>query len=128
MIPIAEILIAAVASGVAEGLVGEAYQALKSALKRKQGADSDVVEAVESLEKKPESKARQAVVAEEVEEADLAQDPDLVKLAQELLEALKETEAGQKTLSKYNLHIENSEVGNIGDHAHIEGGIHFGEK
>jgi internalin A len=34
----------------------------------------------------------------------------------------------QRVLQKYNLHIENSEVGVIGDHTHIEGGIHFGGK
>ena len=135
MDPVTGAIVAALTAGVLSGAtevgkkaVVSTYEALKQAIQKKSSAGEDVVESIKSLEQKPESKARQAVVAEEVEEADLSQDPDLVKLAQQLLEALKETEAGQKAMSKYNLRIENSEVGNIGDHAHIEGGIHFGGK
>ena len=135
MDPITGAIVTALAAGVLSGVteVGKkaivsTYEALKQAIQKKSDAGEDVIASIKSLEQKPESKARQAVVAEEVDDADLSQDPDLVKLAQELLAALKETEAGQQAVSKYNLHIENSEVGNIGDHAHIEGGIHFGGK
>ena len=32
----------------------------------------------------------------------------------------------QRVMQKYVIHAENSEIGIIGDHAHVEGGIHFG--
>jgi hypothetical protein len=134
MDPITGSIVAALAAGVAGGatevgkkLMVDAYDALKKALEEKRGEEDEVVEAVEALEQKPASEARQAVVAEEVAEAELAQDEELVALAQALLEALEETPQGQEALSKYNVQITNSKVGVIGDDAHIEGGIKFGK-
>ncbi len=96
MDPISMALIGALASGVAKGvgeasksLIPDAYNALKEAIKKKVGAESEVAEALESVEKKPESKGRQATLAEEVTTAGLNQDPDLLQLAQTLAEALK---------------------------------------
>lgn len=34
----------------------------------------------------------------------------------------------QRVMQKFVIHAENSEIGIIGDHAHVEGGIHFGGK
>ncbi len=34
----------------------------------------------------------------------------------------------QRVMQKFVIHAENSEIGIIGDHAHVEGGIHFGSK
>ena len=134
MDPITGAIVAALAVGVVSGAtkVGEtvivdAYKALKAAIKQKCGAEGDMVQAVETLEQKPDSGARQAVVAEEVTGANLAADPELVKLAQALVEALKETPKGQEAVSKYNIQVQDSQIGVIGDHAHIEGGIRFGE-
>jgi hypothetical protein len=134
MDPITGSIITALAAGVAGGatevgkkLMVDAYDALKAAIEEKRGEEDEVVEAMEALEQKPASEARQAVVAEEVAEAELAEDEELVGLAQALLEALEETPQGQEALSKYNVQITNSEVGVIGDDAHIEGGIKFGK-
>ena len=127
MDPITGAIVAALAAGVAAGatevgkkVIVDAYEALKAAIKKNYGPDSDVVEAVDNLEQKPDSQARQAVVAEEIADADLTQDPDLVKLAQTLLDALKETPQGQQAVSKYNIQATDSEIGIIGDNAHVE--------
>lgn len=97
MDPISMALVGALASGVAKGvgeaaksLIPDAYDALKTAIQKKVGADSDVAEALESVEKKPESKSRQGVLAEEIAAAGLDKDADLLKLAQALAEALKD--------------------------------------
>jgi hypothetical protein len=58
------------------------------------------VEAVEEVEQKPDSKARQAVLQEEVEDAKAAQDPELVKIAETLLERLKELPGGQINITQ----------------------------
>jgi len=127
MDPITGAIVAALAAGVAAGttevgkkVIVDAYEALKAAIKKNYGPDSDVVEAVDNLEQKPDSQARQAVVAEEIADADLTQDPDLVKLAETLLDALKETSKGQEAVSKYNIQATDSEIGIIGDNAHVE--------
>ena len=134
MDPITGAIVAALAAGVISGatevgkkMIVEAYDALKAAIKQKCGAEGDLVQAVETLEQKPDSGARQAVVAEEVTGANLAADAELVKLAQALLDALKDTPAGEEALSKYHIEAQDSEIGVIGDRAHIEGGIHFGK-
>lgn len=96
MDPITTAIIAALAAGTAKGLseasaalIPDAYEALKTALKDKFGGDSDLVEAVDGLEAKPDSTARAAVVEEEVKMAEAHKDPDLLALAQDLNQALE---------------------------------------
>jgi hypothetical protein len=132
MDPITAAILAALAAGVVAGatevgtkLIVDAYEALKAALKKKFGPDSKVVEAVNTLEKEPDFKPNQEALAGRVEQVKAAADPELVKLAQALVEALKTTAEGQQAVSKY--HIQDSQVGVVGDKAHVEGGIHFGE-
>ena len=133
MDPITGAILAALAAGVISGatevgkkVIVDAYEALKAALKKKHGEDSDVVEAVKSLEKKPESEARQGLVAEEVAAVKATEDSELTQLAQALLAAIKETPQGAEIVGKYNIQIEGGQVGVIGDNTHIEGGLHFG--
>lgn len=134
MDPITAAIVAALAAGVAAGatevgkkVIVDAYDALKAALKKKFGADSDLAEAVEKLEKKPDSTGRQETLKEEVEAAKAANDPQLQQLAQALIEALKSTPEGQKAVSKFQVDARGAQIGVIGDKAKVEGGIHFGK-
>jgi hypothetical protein len=134
MDPVSAAIITGLAAGVAGGAAGvgqklivDAYDALKAVLQQQFGAGSDVVEAVEHLEKKPEAPARQAGAEEEVKAAQADADPAVVAAAQAVLEALKNTPEGQQALGKYHIEARNSQIGVIGDHTQIEGGIHFGE-
>ena len=65
MDPITTAIIAALAN-LSKDVIKDGYNALKAALKKKFGSESDLVDAVEGLEKKPDSKARQAMLQEEV--------------------------------------------------------------
>jgi hypothetical protein len=132
MDPITGAIVAALAAGVLGGatevgkkVVVDAYEALKAAIKKKYGEDSKVVQAVADVEEEPDFKPNQDALAGRVEQTQAAQDPDLVKLAQSLLDALKETPQGQQAVSKYNIQAIDSEIGVIGDNAHVEGGIKF---
>ena len=134
MDPITTAIVAALAAGVAasakevgQKVIVDAYDALKTTLKKRFGPDSDLAEAVETLEKKPESAGRQTTVQEEVAAAKAAGDPELQKLAQALIEALKSTPEGEKAVGKYQVDVSGGQVGVIGDDAKVEGGIHFGE-
>jgi hypothetical protein len=127
MDPITGAIVAGLASGAAEGLAGQAYQTLTAAIRRKKGEDSNLAEAVDKLEQRPESPGWQEEVATQVQATDAAQDPELLALAERLIAALEETQAGQQALSRYNIELEDSQVGVIGDHAHVEGGIHLGD-
>jgi hypothetical protein len=77
------------AGRVGENVLVDTYQGLKEILKRKFGDDSEVVEVVDKLEKKPDSEGRKGTLKEELEDAGVDQDPDVCRVAQELLEQLK---------------------------------------
>lgn len=75
----------------------EAYETLKLALRRKYGGGSEVMEALEMLEKQPASIGRQAVLREELAAGKAEQDPALRVLAQSLLDKLTATPNGNKS-------------------------------
>jgi len=99
MDPITTAFVTALAIPVAKDVIKDGYEAMKAALKKKFGEESDVVNAVEQLEKKPDSKGRKAILQEEVENAKIYNDPQMVKLAEELLKHLETEELA--TASKY---------------------------
>ena len=105
-------IIAALAA-VSTDAIKDSYNALKSALKKKFGSESEVVDAVEGLEKKPDSKGRQATLQEEIENAKVNDDIEIVKLAQELLKQLEPQESASR---KYNVEFQNKAQGvQVGD-------------
>jgi hypothetical protein len=90
-------IVAALAAGavaattdVAAQAVKDGYAAFKGLLVSKLGDKSDVADALDSVENKPDSEARQAVLKEELETAEVGQDAELVQGAQALLDLLKE--------------------------------------
>ena len=73
MDPISIAIIAAISAGLVKGVstVGEnvlvdAYEGLKSLIKRKFGQESDVAKAVDAVEAKPDSAGRQQTLSEEI--------------------------------------------------------------
>lgn len=99
MDPITTAIIAALAT-LSKDVVKDSYNALKGALKQKFGAESDLVDAVDKLEKKPDSEGRKAMLQEEMEMAKAIADADLVGLAQKLLAAIQEQPEGQQIINQ----------------------------
>ena len=132
MDPITGAIVAAVSAGVA-GKAGEmafksAYEALKTAIRKKFGSQSKVVKAVSELENEPDFKSNQDAFAGRMEQVRAAADSDLLKLTKVLTVALQQTDPGRTALAKYSASIHDSQVGVVGDNAQVEGGIHFGKK
>ena len=100
MDPITLAIVTGLAIPLTKDAMADAYAALKAALKKKMGDESDVVNAVEQLEKKPDSEGRKATLQEEVENAKVNDDPDIVKLAQDFLNQLKEQPGGQDIINQ----------------------------
>jgi|SRR4028119_100384 hypothetical protein len=92
--------IVAALTNLSKDVIKDSYEALKAGLKKKFGEESDIVDAVEKLEKKPDSEARKATVQEEVEIAQVNDDPEILKLAQNLLDKIKEQPGGQEIINQ----------------------------
>jgi hypothetical protein len=135
MDPISAAIIAAVAAGVTGGVTAvgketivDAYKGIKNWIIKKLGQGAEVTMAIDKVEQAPASQARQMVLAEEMANAQIAHEPELMALAQQLIEALKETAEGSRAVAKFKVDARGAQVGVIGDHAKVEGGLHFGEK
>jgi primosomal replication protein N len=117
------LVVSALLGGLAAGLTDTAkaatkdmYDALKARLMKKAEANEDAQDAIAKVEKQPESKARQELLKEELGKLPLENDEDLLKLAQSLLDALKEP--GDKA-GKYNVDIQKSQGIVVGDHSNV---------
>ena len=145
MEPVTTTIVAALAAGavaagkdVAARAIRDAYAGLKALIVRKFGKKADVEGALEGLEKKPDSPARQAVLAEELEGARAGQDDQVMEQARALLALLKEH--GQAPAVSYHAELRGCGAiaqgegavaageGGIALRGNVEGGIHIGGK
>ena len=99
MDPITTAIVAALAD-LSKDAIKDGYNALKAALKKKFGSESDLVDAVDKLEKKPDSEGRKATLQEEVEIANVNDDSKISLLAQDLLDKIKEQPGGQQIINQ----------------------------
>lgn len=99
-------IIAALAA-LSKDAIKDSYNALKTALKKKFGDNSDLVDAVEKLEKKPDSEGRKAMLQEEVESAKANEDAAIVQLAQDLLNKIQEQPGGQQVINQITQNVSN---------------------
>lgn len=115
MDPITTAIVTTVTGSLTREFFQESYNALKSALKKKFGAESDLVDAVNKLEKTPDRADRQATVQAEVEIAKANDDSELVGLAQELLSELKQQPDGQQVINQTVSHVKYAATSGTGD-------------
>jgi hypothetical protein len=96
MDPITTVIVAALTKDACK----DGYVALKNALKKKFGDKSDLVDAVDKLEKSPDRDDRKATLQKEVEISKVNDDPDIGKLVQDLLDQIKEQPGGQAMINQ----------------------------
>lgn len=85
---------------MATDAIKAAYTSLKDALIAKYGVQNKLIDAVNELESNRESTSRRGVVEEEVEKIQANKDPELVKLAQDLLNQLKKQPGGVPNITQ----------------------------
>jgi hypothetical protein len=118
--------VAGLSSGVTETAkvaVMDTYKAFKERLTIKTVVSEDAKDALEKVEREPQSKARQDFLKEELAKLDVDEDQQLVKMAQTLLEQIEET--GTK-FGKYSVSISDSQGIVIGDDTEVT--QYFGNK
>jgi len=88
------------AGGVVSEVVSDAYQALREKLVSRFGNETDVLETVEVLEKKPDSEGARLMFQEEVERAAVDQDPEIRKAARHLQDQLESQPGGEQHIQQ----------------------------
>ena len=126
MEPITTAIIAALAK-LAEPAVKDAYDGLKTLLINKFGKNSELVEAVEKVEAKPDSLGRQTMLQEEVLVAKVEQDPEILKAAEVLIEQIKAQPGGQQVTHNVTQTVTGSQntfsgTGNVSVQRNLLGG------
>jgi hypothetical protein len=113
-------IIAALAAGVSGGAtelvkmaITDGYSALKTSLKKKFGEQSDVAEAVQMLEKRPNSEASKALVKETLSLVQADQDQDIRQAAEALLTHLKAQPGGAQFIQN----AQGSHIAQANDHS-----------
>ncbi|AQH05297.1 hypothetical protein A9R05_40405 (plasmid) [Burkholderia sp. KK1] len=100
MDPITTAIIAAVAAGasgeVTKKTIAESYDGLKALLKKRFGGDSDVAQAVDMLEEKPDAKGRRQTVEDALVAVNAGDEPELLAAAQVLLDQIKSQPGGEQ--------------------------------
>ena len=99
MEPITTALIAALGK-LAEPAVKDAYEGLKTLIARKLGAKNPVLDAVDSLEKKPDSAGRRETLNEEVTGSAASADAEIVAAARALLENVQKHGGGPQIVQQ----------------------------
>ena len=100
MDPIITTAVVAAIANLSKDAIRDSYNALKLVIKQKFGEESDFINSIDKLEDKPDSNARKAVLQEEVESAQADRDLELLKLAQDLLQKVKDQSSGGGTLNQ----------------------------
>jgi hypothetical protein len=88
MDPITTAIVAALAD-VAKVGVKDAYEGLKAVIRRKWGESAPISKAISALEEDPRSKAQAGVLEEKVDAVKAADDAEVAKALQALIEELK---------------------------------------
>lgn len=117
------LLITALVTGLSAGLtdvaqkaVGEVFNAFNARLQQKIAGHPDAENALQAVESKPESQARQAVLKEELESLEAQKDAQLLGLAQAVLQTADPDGA---QAGKYKIAVSGSQGVTIGDHATV---------
>lgn len=90
--------IAAALGNLGSAAVLGAYQAVKTLVQRKFGADHKVAKAIEELEQEPDSDGWKLVLQEAAKKAGADKDEEIIKAAQALLDAVKAQPGGAEAV------------------------------
>ena len=89
MDPITTAVVAALAAGVTQGSVADAYNFVKQLIKT--NFDNNVIEVIESLEKEPDSDIGKKWLQEKVQTNHLDKDTDIIEAAKKLMDEIEKS-------------------------------------
>jgi hypothetical protein len=101
------------ASELLKSSVKDAYEALKSVIRRKWGTASPIAKSLDDLEANPKSKGQATVLAENVAAARATSDTEVLEALAKLLDELKKEGVGGKAIAAINIKITGGAVQGI---------------
>jgi hypothetical protein len=117
----------ALASDLIKSSVKDAYEGVKSAIRRKWGATSPIAKSVDALEASPKSKGQATVLAENVTEANATADAEVMQALATLVDELKKEGIGGKAIAAITINITDGSVqGVVGAQNVSIGSMSFG--
>jgi hypothetical protein len=117
------------ASDLVKSSVKDAYEALKSVIRRKWGTTSALSKSLDDLEANPQSKGQATVLAEKVSAAKATADVEVMEALAKLVDELKKEGIGGKVIAAINIKISGGAVqGIVGAENVSVGSINFGTK
>ena len=104
---ITDAIVTALSAGTVAGLtdtakaaVNDGYNKLKALLSKKHGESSEIVQAIDKLEAKPDSQGRKDTLVEEIAAVKAEQDEEIVAAAKQILTLVKPQQVG---MGKYTI-------------------------
>ena len=85
-------------------VIKESYAGLKKLIVSKFGQKTDIADTLHQLEKKPDSKARQEVLVEELSSAGVHNDDEIINQARKFLELFQQFHVGSGNSYQAELH------------------------
>ena len=99
MDPITTAILAALAK-LAEPAIKDAYDGLKALIVKKFGPQHEVVQAVENLEKRPDSAGRRETLQEEIAASKATHDADIAAAARSVRDSMTKQPGGQEIVQQ----------------------------
>jgi hypothetical protein len=131
MDPITTAIVAAIpalASGLVTSSVKDAYEGLKSIIRRKWGDAAPISKAITAIEKDPTSRAQAAVLEERVGAVKATEDADVLQALRVLVEQMKTHGIGGEAVASIQLNISGgTQTGIIGAQNVSAGTMTFGK-
>src|SRR5690348_12618292 len=115
MDPVTAAIVGSLAAGLAQvekSAISDAYNALKATIRKKFGAQSEVMAAIEHLEKNPNSSGWRETLEDEVAANKASQDAELLHAAKTLLSLVNASPKGrmqfQQAIGDSNIQVQGS--------------------
>jgi hypothetical protein len=115
----------ALASDLVKSSVKDAYEGVKSVIRRKWGATSSIAKSVDALEADPKSKRKATVVAKNVTKANATADVEMRQALAKLVDELKKERIGGKAIAAMTINIKGDVHGVVADKVSV-GSMNFG--
>jgi hypothetical protein len=131
MEPISTTILAVVqtlaSSDVVKTGVKDAYEGLKAVIRRKWGDAAPISKAIAAVEEDPKSKAQAAVLEEKVVAVKAAEDAEVAKALQQLVEQMKTHGIGGEAVAKIQFNMSGGVVQGIAGAENVQiGSMTFG--